>query len=1006
MTIRCIAAQAADALPTLAAGVAAAQGSHPLTPVTIIVPTNAVGVTARRWLGGTGGVAAIEMVTAARLAERLAGAVIAGTGRRPISTPVIDLAVRDVLRDDPGIFGRVAEHPSTVTSLRDLHREVRLGGPGSLRALRSASTRGAEAARVSGLVAERLAVDWFDEADLLDAAISRVHAGDLDDVRHAIAFLPPLERGLATDLLRAVGARVHLEVIVDTIGVDDVDADAGAFADLLEAPLERVRPAATGDSAGSDAVIVSTTDADEEVRDSVRRVVEAARAGVPFARMAIVWPTDRPYARLVEHHLDAAGIAWNGRPGTLVTERLVPRFLLDLLDLDRRGLRRGDVFDFLADVPVHTSAGERVSVARWERLARIAGITRDEHWQPRLARLAASYRSYDPPRTEDADDADELAGFVSELQHQLGHRRRTRTWGEWAQWCEEQVALRLGPSVLDQLDEAERLASDHASRVLDRLRHLDSMSRPVDRRDFRAAFAAEFEGAPGRLGRLGNGITIGSLAGTAGLGAELTIVLGAADGLLPPPPPADPLISDADRRAAGLPTSDTRARRIHRSFAAHLATSGRVVVHTPRGDLRATTERIRSRWLPIHLPDARHETINSHHAGIVASTFPPADHEYRLRERAIAAASSVETLAESCVGDAAASRALRMRAARASTTLSEFDGDLTGVEIDHFPRPVSASQIERWPSCPHAYFMRHLLGVVPIDDPADELGLSPLERGNVIHDTLDRFHRLVLAGEIAQPGTDGWSADAVTALMQVFEETADLYERTGRTGRAANWFLQRRSVRNEVLNWIAEDGQVAAARHAEVIHSELGFGRDGEVVLPLPDGRRLAVLGFADRIDRTRSGELVIVDHKTGKADPFKKIDRTDPTEDGHKFQLPVYAAAALAEIGEVPGSAATPVRAEYSFFDRGGYARYGYSFDDEVWDRVAADLGRVVSGIESGLFPAVTDPPAYRHFIECWYCQPDGLGVEERFDEWDRKRLDPRLAAWRSWWFDVEDDA
>ena len=202
-------------------------------------------------------------------------------------------------------------------------------------------------------------------------------------------------------------------------------------------------------------------------------------------------------------------------------------------------------------------------------------------------------------------------------------------------------------------------------------------------------------------------------------------------------------------------------------------------------------------------------------------------------------------------------------------------------------------------------------------------------------------------------------------------------------------------------------GALAAARGARVVHSELRFGRPPDVEVSLPigdDGRSLAVFGAADRIDRTATGELVIVDHKTGKADKFKKIDRADPTEGRTKFQLPIYAAAALATIGETPGST-TPVRAEYGFFDRGGYERFGYSFDDDVWQRVTDDLGWLVGGIESGLFPAVTDPPKFTFYVECDYCQPDGLGVDERYGEWNRKQHDPRLDPWFGDADDVRED-
>ncbi|MFW2333352.1 MAG: hypothetical protein ACN4IE_06140, partial [Ilumatobacter sp.] len=705
MSLRCTAVRADEALAALAESVRDAKGDDPLEPVTIIVPTNAVGVTARRWLGAHGGVAAIELVTPARLAERIAGAELAAAGRLPVSTPLIDLMVREVLRAAPGDYAPVAEHPSTVTSLRDLHRELRLAGPGAGPLLRGSSRRGGEAARVGSMVAERLTADWFDEADLLTLAIERIRDGaELFD--RAVALLPRPDLGLATDLFAAIGDRAELQVLVEWTGVTAVDAEVSAFADSLGCPIDAPDGAPVAPPA--DTVIVSTTDADEEVRHAVRRVVDAARSGTSFARMAIVWPTDRPYARLAEHHLDAAGVPWNGRPGTLVTERLVPRFLLDLLQIDRRGLRRNDLFDLLADLPLRGPTGERISVGRWERVARAAGVSRGDQWEPRLTALATRYRARPEPRERDAEAADQLGAFVTDLRRDLGAPGRTRSWAAWAEWCERQVQRRLGTSVLDQLDEAERLASDHASRVLDRLRHLDSVGRPVTRHEFRAAFAAEFDAAPGRLGRLGDGVTIGSIAGTVGLDADLTIVLGAAEGLLPPAPLIDPLVGEHDRRAAGLADSEHRTHRVHRSLLAHLATSNRTVISVPRGDLRATTERLPSRWIAEHLTGASTATVPSHHAGLVGTEFPATAAEHRLRGRIIAATHSVDELGRACLGDAAATRGLALRTARRRDVITEYDGDLSGVEIDHFDRPMSASQIEAWPSCPHAYFVRHL----------------------------------------------------------------------------------------------------------------------------------------------------------------------------------------------------------------------------------------------------------------------------------------------------------
>src|SRR5690606_26190298 len=175
-------------------------------------------------------------------------------------------------------------------------------------------------------------------------------------------------------------------------------------------------------------------------------------------------------------------------------------------------------------------------------------------------------------------------------------------------------------------------------------------------------------------------------------------------------------------------------------------------------------------------------------------------------------------------------------------------------------------------ACPHAYFVRYLLGVRPLDDAAEELALSPMERGNVVHHTLDRFHRLVVAGELPQPDARGWTAAHAEVLLSLFDEVADEFERTGRTGRPAHWALDRPTVRADLLRWFHRDGEIAAARRAQVIHSELRFGYDDPVTLPLPDGRRFPVAGFVDRVDELADGQLVVMDHKTGGAGDFTAI--------------------------------------------------------------------------------------------------------------------------------------
>jgi ATP-dependent helicase/nuclease subunit B len=995
---------AGHAHQALAEAVARAKQGRPLRAVTVIVPTNAAGVAARRQLGRLGGVAAVDMVTLYRLAERLAGPALRAEQRLPVSSAVVDLAVRAVLAEHSTAFDEVRQHSSTVVALRELYRELRISGPSAFDQLAQSSRRGRDAVRVLRLVSNRLESQWYDEGDLLLTSIATIAAGGLPAaLSNSVLFLPQTMGTLEREVVRALGAAGRLEVVLGVTGQRDADRDLLDLATALGSPglgAPSARVAAAVE-------VVSVTDADEEVRHAVRAVVDAARHGMPLARIAVLWPSDRPYARLVEHHLDAAGIEWNGRPGTKVGERLVPRFLLDLLEVDRRRLRRRDVFDLLADVPVRDSGGEPLPVAAWERVSRDAGVARDEHWTPRLRAYAARQRARaEQQRPDEEDDdaarrqigvsaaehAERLADFVAQLRSELGPPSARRPWNEWVDWSFGQIERRIGDARLRSLDEAEQQAWDHTSRVLDRLRHLDAISRPATRAEFRSVFAAEFEVAPGRLGRIGAGVTIGSLAGAVGLVADLAIVLGAADGLMPSAPAIDPLLADADRRAAGLPTSDSVAMRAHRQLLGVLDSTARAVVLTPRGDLRTTTVRQPSRWLSV-LGEHPTRTVASHASGLLHTAFPANAGEHRLRGHAAhALATGADALAAAAAeGDTAFGRALALRRARRDSTLTVFDGDLSGQAVTPLTRPVSPTQLQAWTACPHGYFVRYVLGVKPVEEPGDEISITAADRGNVLHEVLDLFHREVIDGALPQPGAGGWGDAHRARLHELLAEVAQRYERAGRTGRPAFWAVERLRLESELMMWVEHDSASITSRGSSVVASEHRFGADGSVTLALPGGRRLAVYGTIDRIDRTTSG-LVVTDHKSGKADNYSAISLTDPTAARTMFQLPAYAAAAAATVGD---GHQQPVTAEYSFFGRGNFKRVGYRFEPAVWEQVAADLDHVVSGIEGGWFPPTPDKPQFQFYVDCHYCQPDSLGTAERFPEWERKRRDPRLARW-----------
>ena len=220
------------ALDRLAALVGEAQGADRLAPVTVVVPTNYVGVATRRALARRDGLAGVSFLTVYRLAELLGAARLAGAGRRPVSTPVVAGAVRQALRQVPGCFEAVREHPATEEALVAAHRELRDAGEAAVAAVAQASRRAADVARIHQHVTGQLADRWYDEADLLAAATAAVREGRIAvaALGTVVVHLPQRLPVAAGALLAALAERGPVHVVAGRTG--HLGADRGVAASV------------------------------------------------------------------------------------------------------------------------------------------------------------------------------------------------------------------------------------------------------------------------------------------------------------------------------------------------------------------------------------------------------------------------------------------------------------------------------------------------------------------------------------------------------------------------------------------------------------------------------------------------------------------------------------------------------------------------------------------------------------------------------------------------------
>ena len=999
------------AIEVLAEQVVEAKAGDPLSPVTVVVPSNAAAVAARRALAArSGGVANVTFISLHRLAERIAGPVLAAAHRRPVSAPVLAAAVRAVLTDDPGVFIDVADHPATEGALVAAHRELASVPAAQLDPVAASSPRAGDVVRIHREVRHRLAAGWHDENDLLITASERITTDRQHDLGPVIVHLLQELTSAGGALVRALAGVGALRVNVGVTGDPNADArvrQAHARAGV-EVPATDVEPAHADH-------IVSVSDPDEEVRAAVRLITRWMDEGLNLSGIALLYGSSEPYARLLHDQLGAAGFPFNGTPVRAVSDLLLGRTLRALLALPDRSYRRPDVLAVLTGAPL-LDGDRRVPGRAWERVSRAAGVVGGDDWRDRLANLAAQQRREAEVlesegdgdwrisrKRREAETAEALASFVERLRADLEEGEAIGSWVGLVGWASRLITTYLGDERRRvRWPEEERVAAERVEAALDRLAGLDALGGPAPTLEvFRRSLDAELEATVGRAGRIGAGVLVGRVGVASGLVLDRVVMLGMAEGAFPSRRLEDPLLSDAERAAAGGDLA-LRADRVHddrRHLLAAIAAADVAVLCQPRGDLRRSGERPASRWL---LADAarlagvatvRSADLARHAAEPWFDHVPSfASGHGRLRLAASEQELRLAAIARGAHGhpalasDAPLGAALEVIRGRRSAGFTRFDGNLAAVaaEIGRPPR-TSASRLQTWAKCPHDYLLRYVLDVQPIEEPASLLEISALDRGSLIHGILEDFVRDAI---VADHPLDGWGPDDGTRLAQLAEEHCTAYEAEGRTGRDLFWRRDKTLILADLDRFLVED-DARLREGCRPLEAEHPFGG---LPVALPGGYVLEVGGKVDRIDRGPDGSLAVLDYKTGSVRDEKDLSADAPHGRGRLLQLYLYALAAAAAF-----PTDRPVWSAYWFNTANGkFKQFGYDVTPEVAERVAGAIETIVDGIAAGVFPAHPSAPTSRvSWVECWSCTPDGLSGADRRRDWERKRLDVALAGY-----------
>ncbi len=623
---------------------------NPLAPGVVLVGSNLLALSMRRWLAlgdassaGTPHVG-LRFVTFVDLARALAAPRVAG--RAPLPPGGRALIAGALGAESVGYFAPVSVRPGFHRRLSEVFKDLDDAGFADGAAARGTewerraargSAGGAKIGEVLRMYANYRALidaDFITTSDLIRLAaleasrfatalgsnrlavygfydfteVQRRLLAALAGAARLVAFSPDPELpghafaheaatflsglGLATERARA-----------------PVESPLDQLRDRLFAPVRDVAArdatapgSSTPNPSASDARldVVSAPGEVEEAREIARTILRATRDdGVPFREMAVLLRSSDSYAPLLREALDDAEIPFSLDRGLPLSETRTGRAFHFLLGLAGTELHRADVIEFLSVAPLspETVAGADVSPTLWDLVTKRAGIVASRgEWSDRLRRFARSDAAALEKRA-----ASTLEALVGALFTGIEALPRSGSWTAYSDAARGLLRGWLAPS--PDRDDLDALLAELAAN--DRLRLPPRGDSRATLDEFRAAVLEAMAARAKRIGAFGiDSVTVTDLLRARGLRFRLVIVPGLVERGFPSPPTQDPILLDRDREAlnalgAGrLALRRARPREEELLFALALAAATeRVVLTFPRFETGTTRERTASPFI-------------------------------------------------------------------------------------------------------------------------------------------------------------------------------------------------------------------------------------------------------------------------------------------------------------------------------------------------------------------------------------------------------------------------
>jgi ATP-dependent helicase/DNAse subunit B len=278
----------------------------------------------------------------------------------------------------------------------------------------------------------------------------------------------------------------------------------------------------------------------------------------------------------------------------------------------------------------------------------------------------------------------------------------------------------------------------------------------------------------------------------------------------------------------------------------------------------------------------------------------------------------------------------------------------------------SASRLEAYASCPFQFFSSSALGLEVLEAP--QIGYQANQLGTILHAVLEQVYR-----EAPDPAN---TAEVLAHLPSVAERVFADAPQNYQFRPSLLWEIQQEElmvVLEAAVQGIADLDPEGGWRP---LAFECKFGMEGQPPLCLPGtGGEIRLHGVVDRVDVNSSGELRVIDYKSGGS----HLTPRDLIE-GQRLQLPIYAMAANQALG-----LGEPVEGFYwKLFQKAQSSLKLSSFEYEggvgsqtAFSLAASYIEATVSGIREGRFsptaPRDGCPDWCTAAAWCWHYQAGG---------------------------------